>query len=485
MIGADKLRERSMMDSATLGHKLAPGRGGNSDELRLDSGSRVAVLGGGPAGSFFSYFFLETAHMMGLDVEVDIYEWRDFSRPSPQGCNMCGGVISESLAQMLAVEGLNLPPTVVQRGIDSYVLHMDAGAVRIQTPLQEKRIAVVHRGSGPRDIKESKWRSFDGFLLDQAVAKGAQLIRLRADGVVWEDSRPRVATKEGTSPPYDLLVVASGVNTATLKLFEHLRLGFTPPQTTKTYICELSLGHERVERHLGSSMHVFLLDIPRIEFAALIPKGDYVTVCLLGHDIDAPLVQTFLQSSQVRSCLPPDWQVPPDLCHCSPRINIEAAIRPYADRIVFIGDCGVSRLYKDGIGAAYRTAKAASSAAAFHGVSAGDFHRHYWPACLKIANDNRIGKLIFAFTRQIQRLRLFQAGVLRMVSREQDQAGSERRMSGVMWDVFTGSAPYKDVFMRTLSPIFLARLLRDTIGSMTSRKGQVTAGGIHADGSAG
>jgi len=33
-------------------------------------------------------------------------------------------------------------------------------------------------------------------------------------------------------------------------------------------------------------MHVFLLDIPRLEFAAIIPKGDYATVCLLGEDIE-------------------------------------------------------------------------------------------------------------------------------------------------------------------------------------------------------
>jgi CRP-like cAMP-binding protein len=31
-------------------------------------------------------------------------------------------------------------------------------------------------------------------------------------------------------------------------------------------------------------------------------------------------------------------------------------------------------------------------------------------------------------------------------------------MSGVLWDTFTGSAPYRDVFRRTLHPLFLARL---------------------------
>jgi flavin-dependent dehydrogenase len=47
--------------------------------LALDDGSRIGVVGGGPAGSFFSYFLLEMSRRVGLDVAVDIYEPRDFS----------------------------------------------------------------------------------------------------------------------------------------------------------------------------------------------------------------------------------------------------------------------------------------------------------------------------------------------------------------------------------------------------------------------
>jgi flavin-dependent dehydrogenase len=147
--------------------------------LQLDDGSRVGVIGGGPAGSFFSIFILDMASRVGMDLQVDIYEPRDFSLPGPMGCNMCGGIISESLVQMLATEGIILPNTVVQRGIDSYMLHMDVGSVRIQTPLQEKRIGAVYRGPGPRDIKEIKWGSFDGHLQSLAIKKGANIIRKR------------------------------------------------------------------------------------------------------------------------------------------------------------------------------------------------------------------------------------------------------------------------------------------------------------------
>ena len=36
-------------------------------------------------------------------------------------------------------------------------------------------------------------------------------------------------------------------------------------------------------------------------------------------------------------------------------------------------------------------------------------------------------------------------------------------MSGVLWDTFTGSAPYRDVFARTLNPLYLGRLFYDTV----------------------
>jgi len=111
--------------------------------LKLDSGSSVAVIGSGPAGSFFSFFLLELAERAGLNISVDIYDNKDFSKCGPAGCNHCGGIVSESLVQLLATEGINIPTKVAQKGIESYVLHMDVGSVRIETPVHEKRIAAM------------------------------------------------------------------------------------------------------------------------------------------------------------------------------------------------------------------------------------------------------------------------------------------------------------------------------------------------------
>jgi len=438
-------------------------------ELQLDDGSRVGVIGGGPAGSFFSIFLLDLANRMGMEIEVDIYEPRDYTKPGPLGCNMCGGIISESLVQNLAAEGINLPPSVVQRGIDSYMLHMDVGSVRIQTPLQEKRIGAVYRGPGPRDLKEIKWGSFDGFLQNLAIERGAHVINERVDELLWEQGKPQVKTRKADPQTYDLATISVGVNSASRKLFDNLNFDYQLPKTTKTFIQEYYLGEEQIQEVLGSSMHVFLLDIPRLEFAAIIPKRDYVSVCLLGEDIDKELIENFMSSPEVRGVFPPAWDFDARSCNCSPRINISGAAQPFNDRIVFIGDSGVTRLYKDGIGAAYRTAKSAATTAVRQGISAQDFKEHYWPACRKIETDNMIGQVMFLVTRVIQGQKIARRAVLRMTADEQTDAGSKKRMSMVLWDMFTGSAPYREIFIRTLNPAFLARLVGDLAISVTGR----------------
>jgi flavin-dependent dehydrogenase len=431
------------------------------DDLSLHDGCRIGVVGGGPAGSFFSYFLLEMAENLGVDVQVDIYEPRDFSRPGPAGCNMCGGIVSESLVEALAVEGIILGPDVIQRAIDSYSLHMDVGDVAIVTPRREKRIASVHRGGGPRGIKEMKCGGLDGYLLKLAVSQGANCIPKRVDDIAFRDGRPRLRAG-GCEAEYDLLVGAVGVNSSALKLFENVGMRYKPPAVSKTYICEFCFGRDLIRREMGYSMHVFLLNIPRLEFAALIPKGDYVTLCMLGNDLDKELVAQFVNSQEVRQCLPPNWEPPSDFCHCSPKIAVSSAAHLFADRLVFIGDCGVARLYKDGIGAAYRTAKAAARTVAFHGFSKESFQKHYSPVCRKISHDNAIGRFVFAVTRQIQKHRFARRGLWRMVAKEQRVSGLPPRMSTVLWDTFTGSAPYGSVLLRTLNPAFFGRFLWET-----------------------
>ena len=458
---------------------------------RLEDGSRVAVIGGGPAGSLTAYFLLTLARRVDLSIGVDIYEPRDFTKSGPAGCNMCGGIVSESLVQALAAEGINLPESVVQRGIDSYVLHTDTELVRIDTPLKEKRIAAVHRGGGPQDASEVKWGGLDGYLLNLARGLGARVVPVRVSDAGWDGERPQVRLRD-TAESYDLLVGAVGVNSGGWQLFEKLGLPSRPCRTTKAYITELAVGSDVIGRQFGNAMHMFLLNLPGLDCAAIIPKGNFLTVCLLGSDIDQDLVGNFFGNAAVKRCFPSGWEPAEGACHCSPKINIREATVPFVNRVVLVGDCGATRLYKDGIGAAYRTAKAAATTAIFSGTSASDFRKRYMPVYRDIARDNLFGRVIFSIVGAIKTFKPLLRGVIKMSAKEQQSSGPSRRMSIVLWDMFTGSAPYREIFGRTLDPRFLGRFLWESlhaagaggrpVAGRTSRMDEGVLGRDYSDG---
>ncbi len=425
------------------------------------------------------FFLLELAQRIELNLTVDLYEPRDFSRYGPPGCNMCAGVVSESLVQTLAAEGIELPPEVVQRGIDSYTLHTtDLPEVSINTPADDLRIATIYRGNGPRiPAGKSLWESFDGYLLALAEDRGVNIIPKRVTDLGWEGNLAKVSCADEPDKTYDLLIGAVGVNAPILKRFSELGFAFSPPPVKKGFLSEIYLGESVVQEYLGSSMHIFLLDIPGLKFAALIPKVEYVTISLMGEGIDKRLVERFMNTPEVRRCLP-DWvewsykdktEGVGQACFCGPKLNVGPAVKPYGNRVVMIGDCAVSRLYKDGIGAAYITAKASAVTALFFGICNDDFKDHYGPICQRIARDNVIGNLIFFVTVFYQKLQLLRGGMVRMVMEEKDREEDERRMSRVLWDTFTGSATYREIFFNSIHPVFVFRLFMATLRSFFSR----------------
>lgn len=441
----------------------------------LEDGARVGVLGGGPAGSMFAWFLLRLAEQVDLRLELEIFEPRTFATPGPAGCNMCGGIVSESFLQVLAFEGIEIPPQVVQRGLDAYVLHTGDGSVRIDTPLREKRIAAVHRGGGPRDVGDRRWVGLDEHLLAAAVDRGATVLPARATAVERVEDGISVRSRDGERT-YKLLVGATGVNSSAFELVAPL-LGSRPPGTARAFITELPLGEEAVAAFLGNAMHVFFsARLPGVDCAALIPKRDYVTVCLLGPAIDAAVIEAFFSSPVVAEVFPDGLRSAPGTCRCSPKINVAAASRPFADRIVLVGDCVITRLYKDGLGAAYKMAKCAARTAVLHGIGEAAFRRHYGPLVRSIARDNRYGRALFAISHGLKKAPPLLRAAARVAAAEGSLPGERRRMSTVFWDLFTGSASYRSTLRCALDPRLVATVARECLrrrpGAMPGTEGR-------------
>ncbi len=110
------------------------------------------------------------------------------------------------------------------------------------------------------------------------------------------------------------------------------------------------------------------------------------------------------------------------------------------------GDAGSTRLFKDGLGAAYLMGKAAAKTAVFHGVGKEHFREDYYPVYRGIVIDNLYGKYLYAITEFYRKNRILCKGMLEVVRKEQNSLKSRRILSLILWDMFTGNERYKNIF---------------------------------------
>jgi 2-polyprenyl-6-methoxyphenol hydroxylase-like FAD-dependent oxidoreductase len=100
---------------------------------RHSTGSvRVGVVGGGPAGSLFAQYALRFAEQAGSQLQVTIYEGKDFHRRGPMGCNMCAGLIPNQVLSQLTELELQFPPDMFLGTIAEYALATAARQARVR-----------------------------------------------------------------------------------------------------------------------------------------------------------------------------------------------------------------------------------------------------------------------------------------------------------------------------------------------------------------
>lgn len=160
------------------------------------------------------------------------------------------------------------------------------------------------------------------------------------------------------------------------------------------------------------------------------------------------MVNALLDHPVVKKVLPEKYEIN---CRCLPKMNIGAPKVPFTDRIVMCGDAGSTRLFKDGLGAAYIMGKAAAKTAVFQGVSKEHFHKYYYPYYKSIIIDNYFGRFLYAMTEIYRENKLLCKGILNVVQKEQQNVHDRKRLSTIMWDIFTGNERYKNISSRSLS----------------------------------
>ena len=407
--------------------------------MRLTNGSRVVIVGGGPAGSFAALHLIRFAREAGLALEVRILEPRDFSRPGPGGCNKCAGILSSSLVRDLQTLGLNLPDEIIQAEVDTYILHLDKTEFQIHRPDPERRIMSVYRGSGPRLGVPPFPHSFDSWLLDQAIERGAIVQRARVHSI-HPGPHPLVITAQETLGA-DLVIVATGVNSRPPL---DPAWGYHPPRSEVMAQDEIFIPTELCDH----CVHVYFDYPPGLIFGALIPKGRYVNISLLGRHLPPGAVDDFLDGNNFPAFFPDGLHM---LCGCTPRVAVTAASGYFADRMVAVGDAAVTRLYKNGIGMAFITAQAATQTAIQRGVSRRDFARGYAPICQRIVADNLYGRLLFFLWGITRHIPFLLRAWEKAVAAEINQPPQRQKHIRILWGMFSGDEPYGRLFWMSLS----------------------------------
>ena len=428
-------------------------------ELPLKDNANIVVIGGGPAGSFFTHFVLRLAKEYKRKVDITILDGRDFIQKGPVGCNMCAGVLSETLTKKMEDEGIILPKTRVQQEIDGYYFQTQERGISLYHPEpgHKPKIITVFRGNGPRFSELTTNISFDDFLLKHVASQGAKVL----PAVVEEIELPKnpqdfvtiVYNEAGIRKKIftDLVVGAFGLNTALIKRIVGKEFGYREPQSVRTCNSELHLGRSFIQERFKNTIYVFALGIKPIKFAAFIPKGDYLTVSLVGKEnITKAHLLEFMKHPKVRELLPQGWSLPKDLCICFPKIPVTHAEHPYTNRFVIIGDASISRTYKNGIESAFDTTKLAAYTIFKYGISEENFKKGYYKPALKLlAQDNFFGNLMFGIHDYTTSRRQLVNAQIDHLTKWQN-AWESVQINSILWNMVTGNASYKEIFLKAI-----------------------------------
>jgi flavin-dependent dehydrogenase len=367
------------------------------------------------------------------------------------GCNFCAGGISPRLNEILEEHGLVVPEEVIQERIDHVWIQGQWKNFRLRVP-KGMQMYSVFRGSLP-SRRSGRAGGFDAFLLGEAVKKGARILYGKVEAIAYAPSgmpRLMVRTKsgEGVSLEAGFVTIATGINShagrdyaddALVASLQRLNPRFVPGKSRKAFIFELEVG----EDYLARQMHreIYFIEYASkhlpLEHTALVPKGRFLTVAMIGKCIDEAslpedsqqLVHDFLTLPQIERILP-GLAAAPIACACAPRMTVTTARSPFGDRFAIIGDAVGSRLNKDGLFSAHVTASRLAQTVLHDGIDKQALAKGYGKAIEWLAADNRFGRMVFgasrvAFTQPVLSRITYQAYATRPLF------GSDRRPSSI------------------------------------------------------
>ena len=417
----------------------------------LNDGSRVAIIGGGPGGTGCALALERKARTMNRKLQITIIEGKQFS--GEQHYNQCAGVLSPPLPELLETElDIPFPYDLTREEISGYVLHTD-----------REQITLSENGQPSIALRRIQ---FDAYMLDKARERGIEVLPARAVDVEFHNDGVMIYT-ENAPVSCDVIVGAFGLDEGTAAIFSR-QTSYRPPKYLDSIVTKYHPGEEAMAA-FGSAINAFLTTQPQIEFGAVTPKGNHLTINVAGQHVDIPAMEAFLASATVRRVLPNLAQArrnnPNDLTFFKGRFPRTLAHGFYGDRFVLVGDsAGLVRAFKGkGVTSAVQTGIRAAQTMLEAGISYRAFHSHYRRANQDIIGDLPYGRLMRRLTILLSRHRLLDP-VIRAAKTNPD-------LQEALFGAVSGHALYRDILLQMLNPRIAGAVLRE----MVHRSGAASA----------
>ena len=401
----------------------------------LDNGAHVVVIGGGPGGAGTALALQNQARQMGRRIHITLFEGKVFA--GEHHFNQCVGVLSPPIDTILQdLLGVPFPRHLVQREIAGYYLHSDDRAILLES--DDPPAYAVRRVQ------------FDNYMLDQVRAGGIEVVTGRVTDLEFHADRV-IVYSEGGIKEVDVVVGAFGSDDGTAVVFERAT-DYRAPRFLSSIVTKIHPRPDLMDA-FGNHIHAFLPSTPGIEFGAVTPKGNHLTINIAGGKVDAEMMDYFLRSAALRSvvaCLE-DAQSKRDLTFFKGRFPISQARGFYGDRYVIVGDAaGMVRPFKGkGVNSAMQTGAWAAQTLLTAGISARAL-REYHKACSDITRDLPYGKAMRVLAIDLSKWHLLDTVIA--------LAEQDAHLRHMLFGAVSGHQMYREIVRGMLDARWLARM---------------------------
>lgn len=404
----------------------------------LRNDSTVVIIGGGPAGCGCALKLKKLSREYGKSIEVIIYEGKIFE--GERQFNQCVGVLSPPIKEIMERElNISFPYSLVQRVIKGYVLHTDSN-----------QIILDGEGEPSYAIRRIK---FDEYLMNKALESGIKVINARAVDLEFFSDKVIAYSENGNSKA-DVVVGAFGLDDGSSKIFERIT-PYRPPRFLDSVVTKIHPHGEFIER-LENRIQVFLPFIKEIEFGAITPKGNHLTINIAGENITSDSMDRFLNHPPVKRNLPSESErVERKLAYFKGKFPISPAKGIFGDRYIIIGDAaGLVRPFKGkGVNSALLTGIKAAYTMMEEGISKKAFTRFY-DSCNDIIEDLPYGKFVRKLAILFSNLKLIPSIL--------EKAREDEKIQKALYDCVSANRNYKEIVLDNLNLQLILKILGGT-----------------------